>query len=297
MRTWIVQGVTPVLCGLALLVGVIALGRAARASLHDRAVYTIAFADIDCQPPEGMTRREFLREVQQLSHQTRPLHLLDEELTPRLGRVFAAHPWVESVRSVQIRDARAMTAARRGAVHVELTYRQPVLAVCLPGGKTPRDGSTIIETWSGMGRNALMAARAVDRHGVLLPVSAVHSRLPVLSGAVAPPTGVTGAGWGDRRVAAAAATVAFLKPHLARLRLDDCDIEIVGNEVVFCKPGVRVVWGHAPGQESAGEATAEVKLRRLLDYQAGHDGLESLEHDVRLLAYQGHFPLIPDTQP
>jgi hypothetical protein len=130
-----------------------------------------------------------------------------------------------------------------------------------------------------------------------LPVSVVHSRLPVLSGDVAPPAGSAGVRWGDRRVAAAAATAAFLKPHLKRLRLDDCDIEIVGGEVVFCKPGVRVVWGHAPGQESDGEAPADVKLRRLLEYQAGHEGLESLEHDVRLLAYQGHFPLTPDAQP
>lgn len=277
MRTWIVQGVTPILCGLAVLLGAIALGRAARASLRDRAGYTIAFHDIDCEPPEGMSRREFLGEVRHLSHQKQMLHLLDEELTGRLGRVFAAHPWVESVRRVQIHEPQAASRDGRGTVHVELTYRQPVLAVCLPGDKMP--------------------ARTVDRHGVLLPVSAVHSRLPVLFGDMAAPAGTAGAGWGDHRVAAAAATVNFLKPYLKRLRLDDCDIEVVRNEVVFCKPGVRVVWGHAPGHEEAGEAAAQVKLRRLLDYQARHDGLGSLEHDVRLVAYQGHFPLPPDAQP
>ena len=54
------------------------------------------------------------------------------------------------------------------------------------------------------------------------------------------------------------------------------------------------MWGHAPGQEGPGKAPAKVKLQRLLDYQAGH-GLDSLEHDVRLFAYQGHFPLSFDT--
>jgi hypothetical protein len=294
MRTWIVQGLTPILCGLALLLAAIALGRVARASLHDRAGYTIAFRDIECEPPQGMTRHEFLAEVRHLSCQPQALHLLDEELTARLGRVFAAHPWVEAVNRVQIRDPHAAIRKVRGTVHVELTYRQPVLAVCLPGDKRVASGEWRVVSESGF---SPLQARAVDRHGILLPVSAVHSRLPVLSGDVAPPTGTTGAGWGDRRVAAAAATAAFLKPHLKRLGLDDCDIEVVGGEVVFCKPGVRVVWGHAPGQESPGEAPADVKLRRLLDYQAGHDGLERLEHDVRLLAYQGHFPLIPEAQP
>ncbi|HEY7155325.1 MAG TPA: hypothetical protein VH575_15285 [Gemmataceae bacterium] len=281
MQKWIVQTATPILCGLALLLGVIALGRGARAALHDRAGYTVAFHEIDCEPPQGMSRGAFLDEVRHLSRQTEMLHLLDEDATARLARAFAAHPWVESVRRVQIvrRDR------RDAGLRVELTYRQPVLAVWLPSDKAPRGG------------NALMSARAVDRQGVLLPVSAVHTRLPVLMADVSVPAGSVGSRWGDRRVWAAAATVAFLKPHLVRLHLDDCDIEVVGGEVVFRKPGVRVVWGHAPGHEGAGEAPAEVKLRRLLDYQANHDGLGSLEHDVRLIAYQGHFPLTPDIQP
>src|SRR5262249_1070835 len=106
MRSWIVQGVTPILCGLVLLLGVIALGRAARASLRDQAGYTIAFYELECEPPQDMTRREFLTEVRQLSRQPQPLHLLDEGLTARLSRVFASHPWVESVRSVEICDPR-----------------------------------------------------------------------------------------------------------------------------------------------------------------------------------------------
>jgi hypothetical protein len=281
MRKWVVQAVTPILCGLALLLGIIALGRGARAALHDRAGYTIAFHDIDCDPPQGISRGEFLGEVRQLSRQRETLHLLDEDVTARLTQAFAVHPWVESVRRVQI----VRGDWRPAGLRVKLTYRQPVLAVCHAGDTVPRNDS------------ALKPVRAVDRHGVLLPVSAVHPRLPVLTANVSAPAGTVGSRWGDRRVSAAAATVAFLKPHLARLRLEDSDIEVVGGEVVFRKPGVRVVWGHAPGHEEPGEAPAKVKLRRLLDYHAGHDGLESLEHDVRLIAYQGHFPLALNTRP
>jgi hypothetical protein len=290
MRKWIVQTLTPILCALSILLGVIALGRATRAVLHNRDAYTMALSDIDCDPPEGMPRAEFLGEVRTLSKLPERFHLLDDNLSARLARAFAVHPWVESVKRVEV-------CGRGSKLHVELVNRQAVLAVCLPGDKVPRDGSTLIETWSGTSRNALVPARAVDCNGVLLPVSAVQSHLPVLTSEVAAPAGVAGVGWGDRRVAIAAATLAFLKPHLARLELTDCDIEIVHGQVIFRKQGVRVVWGHAPGQEGLGEAPAKVKLQRLLDYQAGHDGLDSLEHDVRLLAYQGHFPLSFDAKP
>jgi hypothetical protein len=71
-------------------------------------------------------------------------------------------------------------------------------------------------------------------------------------------------------------------------------MEVVEGEIVLRRPGVRILWGHAPGQEKVDEAPAMVKLLRLLDYQQKHGSLESLEHDVRLLAYQGHFPLSKD---
>lgn len=263
MRIWIVQGLTPILCGFALLLGVIGAGRAARVSLYDRAAYRLAFADIDCQPPEGMSRDVFLNEVRSLARQPASLHLLNEELTVRLHRAFLAHPWVESVRLV---------ARGQASVHVEMEYRRAVLTV------PPTDGG-----W-----------RLVDGHGILLPESAVQPHLPVLLSEVETPTGSIGSHWGDARVAAAAKTAAFLQANLARLDLEDSQIEVVAGEVIFRKPGVRIVWGHAPGQEKADEAPAKVKLRRLLDYQREHDGLQSLEHDVRLLAYQGHFPLSSD---
>jgi hypothetical protein len=272
MRKWLVQALTPILCGLAVVFSVIALGRAARAGLHDHALYTLAFNDIDCQPPAGMSRAEFLRHVRELTRQPSDVHVLDTDLKARVRRAFGVHPWVESVRRVEIGVAHSSTRQPQSGVRVEILYRRAVLAVCPPGEKH---------------------SRTVDASGVLLPPTAA-AHLPILTEDVAAPAGPVGTRWGDARVAAAAKTVAFLKPHLARLRLEDCEVKSVEGEIVFRRSGVRVVWGHAPGQEQEGEASAEVKLRRLLDYRGGHDGLESLEHDVRLLAYQGHFPLAPE---
>ncbi len=286
MRKWIVQCLTPILCGLTLLLGVIAVGRAARASLHDRAAYTVAFEDLDCPPPEGMSRAAFLSEVRELTRQPAKLCLLDEDLTSRLHRAFLAHPWVESVRLVAIDPSKQVGSAscRSISVRIEPVFRRPVLAVSQSPDKNGKP-------------KAESGWRMVDRQGILLPGTVARSHLPVLTGDIATPAGPPGSHWGDARVTAATRTVAFLQSHLARLHLDDSRIEVVEDEIVFHLPGTRIVWGHAPGHEKEDEAPAKIKLKRLLDYQVEHDGLESLEHDVRLLAYQGHFPLAPDKTP
>jgi hypothetical protein len=276
MHKWIVQGLAPLAGAGLLLLALIGVGRAARASLHHRPSYRVAFADLDCTPPEGMSRTAFLDEVRSLTRQADALAVLDNDLTARLHRAFLVHPWVESVRRVDIEPRRS----GKTAVRLDLAYRRPVLAV-----GTSRDQA--VEGGNGKWM--------VDRYGVLLPTSKIPAHLPILIGAVPPPSGPAGSRWGDARVAVAAKTVAFLQSHLGRLHLDNSQVEVIDGEIIFRRPGVRIVWGHAPGQEKADEASAKVKLRRLLEYQKEHNGLDSLEHDVRLLAYQGHFPLSAGT--
>jgi hypothetical protein len=292
MRKWIVQGLTPLLCGLAVVLGAIAAGRAARASLHDRAAYRVSFADIDCQPPDGISLDAFLNEVRSLARQPADLHLLDKDLTARLHRAFLAHPWVESVRRVAIDSSDSARRHAKMSVRIEMEYRRAVLAVPLPAedpsGKPPHP--TLPHFGGGKGGGW----RLVDRSGILLPATVVPAHLPILKGDIAAPTGPSGSRWGDARIAAAAKTAAFLQAHLSRLHLDGSQMEIIDGEIVFSRHGVRIVWGHAPGQEKEDEAPAKTKLRRLLDYQNEHNGLDRLEHDVRFLAYQGHFPLPVD---
>jgi hypothetical protein len=170
-------------------------------------------------------------------------------------------------------------------VRIDIEYRRAVLAIAM--GSETESGKTTAE-----GRWWL-----VDRQGVLLPPTDKKPRLPILITEVAAPAVSPGSHWGDARVKAAARTAGFLQAQLARLHLAESEMEMVESEIVLRRPGLRIVWGHAPGQEKEDEAPANVKMNRLLDYQKRHGGLESLEHDVRLLAYQGHFPLSPDETP
>jgi hypothetical protein len=291
MRTWIVQAVTPILGGLVIFFGVVGLGRAVRVHLGDHLTYSLAFDEIDCQPPEGVSRQQFLLEVRSLAHQPHSLPLLDQKLTARLHGAFAVHPWVESVHAVKMDRSEAKRKSGSARIHVDLVYRLPVLAVRIPAEKTPAPDRTLRESRITVSHYPPQTTRIVDRQGILLPAQWNSPSLPVMIANVTPTDRPVGASWGDPAVTAAARTVAYLQPYLTLLRLEACEVVLVEEDIILRAPGVRIVWGHAPGQEQEGEAAADVKLQRLLEYHSGHNGLDSLEHDVRLLAYQGHFPL------
>jgi hypothetical protein len=239
LRPWLVQALLPLTAGALLLGVLLALGRRARDDLRAHGRYAVPFADVACAPPPGLARTEFLGEVQYLAGLPDTLDLLDPALLPRLEKAFAAHPWVAAVQGIE---------RTPGGLRVSLTYRAPVLAVRLPG--------------PGKGRREV---RAVDVSGVLLPRTVEQGRLPLLVSAVAPPAGPPGRGWGEPKVTAAAAVAAYLGPYLERLGLAGCAVEVEKGEVTLSTPQTRISWGHAPGEERPGEASAAVKLRRLLD--------------------------------
>jgi hypothetical protein len=155
------------------IAGLIALGRLTWQHVrhHDR--YTAAFADIDCTPPPGQTRRDFLDEVQYLAEMPARFSLLDEDLSQRLVRAFAKHPRVERVAEVAITEARQ--------VRIILLYRKPVLAV----------------RWEGL-------LRVVDGHGILLPKETPAGGLPIFAGKPKAPQGPAGTRWGDTAIEEAA---------------------------------------------------------------------------------------------
>jgi hypothetical protein len=165
--------VLPLAGASVLLLTVAILGKQARESLRQEDRYLISFAAIDCVPPPGLERPDFLNEVQYLAGLPERLSLLDDELASRLRAAFARHPWVRNVEDVEIAPPRR--------VHVRLRYRVPVLAV----------------NWSGR-------LRAVDAASVLLPATANTQGLPVFRGTPAPPAGPAGTRWGDPAVEAAA---------------------------------------------------------------------------------------------
>jgi hypothetical protein len=245
MRKGLLLALVPVAAAGLVVFGVIALGRQAADALRDQERYVLSFTDIDCTPPDRLSHAEFLGEVGFLAGWPDRMNLLGEDLPARLAAAFAKHPWVETVDHVEVRLPRQ--------VRVTLTYREPVLNVAGPN-------------------------RAVDRNGVLLPVTARSAELPVLVTAVQGPGGVPGTRWGNPVVEAAAATAALLRSHNDRLRLQR--YEVVEGGLILGGQSARVQWGHAPGQEAAGEAPAEMKLQRLLEYQAEHGSLFGIQGET-----------------
>jgi hypothetical protein len=259
MRKGLLLALAPAAAVGLVVLGVIALGRQAADALRNQERYVLSFTDIDCIPPDGLSHADFLHEVEYLAGWPDRMSVLEEDLPARLAASFAMHPWVEKVDQVEVKPPRQ--------VRVRLTFREPVLRVA-------------------------ELNRAVDRTGVLLPVTARAGGLPVLVTAVKGPAGVPGARWGSPEVEAAAATAALLGPYHDRLHLQR--YRVAEGELALGGDAGGVHWGHAPGQETAGEAPAAVKLQRLLDYQTEHGSLFGITgetvFDVRPVAGAVHRP-------
>jgi hypothetical protein len=156
-----------------ILFGLIWLGKVAGRRLRETERLTVAFADIECTPPPGQTRADFLEQVQYWAAMPDKLSFRDEDLAERLAGAFARHPRVEKVRQVK------MLAPRR--ILVQLVFRRPVLAV----------------PWAGQ-------VRVVDGTGVLLPKGTSARGLPLFQGHASAPKNSEGKPWGDAAVEAAA---------------------------------------------------------------------------------------------
>jgi hypothetical protein len=284
MRKSLLQALLPLLIAALFLAVLIGLGGAAREALRGRGSYTVAFADIDCPPPPGQERGDFLGEVQYVGGLPDRLNLLDDGLAERLAGAFAKHPWVEKVERVEI--------VPPGWVRVQLQCRTPVLYVSPQGIRKWEDAG-----WYPPAIN-LAAPVPVDRHGVVLPGRAWKDKqgLPSLFNLNASRPPPAGSPWGDAAVQAAACTADYLGPYQDRLHLEDFEM-IDGGLVLNHFFAFRVFWGHAPGEEQAGEAPAAEKVKRLLDYCDQHGTLgterEWIEHDVRPQDQAIHRPLFP----
>ena len=168
-RRWWLQVAGVLLVSVGLVAGLIIAGRWGIEQLRGRDRYLISFVDVDCEAPAGMSRREFLEEVQYEARFPDRFGVLDEDLHSRLKEAFAAHPWVRSVKDVEISPPKS--------VRVKLVFRRPVLAV----------------RWDG-------SLAAVDGEGVRLPKNADTGGLPVYPAAPSPPHGKAGTRWGDAKL-------------------------------------------------------------------------------------------------
>jgi hypothetical protein len=165
MSKVVLRIILPLAGAAAALLAVELLGRSALKGLDH--YYNLPFIGVQCSPPPGTEREQFLAEVQFLAGLPNRVDMRDDGLASRLREAFARHPWVESVEDVQISQQ----------IVVQLRYRRPVLAVRSDGH-----------------------LRAVDRSGILLPDTASTEGLPVYSGKATPSAGPAGTRWGDKAV-------------------------------------------------------------------------------------------------
>lgn len=120
----------------------------------------------------------------------------------------------------------------------------------------------------------------VDPHGRLLPRSYAHDEAEhfiVITGARFDRPQRPGVQWDGADITAALRLMrlidsrAWLGQIIAIDAADYFSREDGGGLIILTDRGSRIVWGSAPGEETAGEATAEKKLS-YLDYQADHQG-------------------------
>jgi len=237
---WLLPVLLPLIGVLLLLAGLFHLGWLARTQLQGDPRYQTAFADIQCQPPPGLARADFLNEVQFLAQWPDQVSLLDPRLVPRLVETFLRHPWVRSVQRVEVLPTRQ--------VRILLVYRTPVLAV--------RQGSQV---------------RVVDGSGILLPTTAATPDLPLYQAAAPLPQGPPGTLWGDSGLAATAHTLEYVQAAIGGLRLVAATTTSHGDVVLTAASGLLIFWGRPPGAEEASEPTAQSKCQRLQQHlqQAG----------------------------
>ena len=82
--------------------GLIWAGRWGLDHLRGNARFVVAFNEIECEPPVGMQKQDFLDEVRFISRLPERLDVLDDEVPQKLRDGFAKHHWVEKVDGVEI---------------------------------------------------------------------------------------------------------------------------------------------------------------------------------------------------
>jgi hypothetical protein len=257
MRRWLIQlGALTAAIGL-LLVGLVTVGDITRSRLQDLDQYSLAFSEVQCEPPPGQARGDFLSEVQYLAGMPGRLRLLEEGLAVRLAEAFTAHPWVQRVEQVQILPSHE--------IRVLLQFRSPSLAV-----KLSRSSTT-------------PSVRVVDERGVLLPTSAPADGLPTLTVDAKTAPNFAGKPWDTPAVTEASRIAALCQPHKP-LRFTAL-VKAQEGWILQSPGNSRVIWGRPPGAERSDESSAAQKVQRLLVYCSKYGGLDvadgPYELDVR----------------
>jgi hypothetical protein len=146
-----------IVLSLVLVVGLVVLvawlGQMASGQLGQRDRYRVPLDRVMFDVPPKLDRASFLAEVRYVSRLPETVDTADRNLLTVLKPAFEKHPWVEQLDAVVVRPD--------GEVRLSIRFRTPQLAIF----------------WRRVTENE---TRALDKHGVLLPVDAVTTNLPTL---------------------------------------------------------------------------------------------------------------------
>jgi len=104
--------------GAASLVigGILAVGQYLRDDLRQSERYQVSIGEIDCDPPPGQNREEFLAEVHYYGQMPERFSALEPGISDKLSAAFARHPRVKHVDKV--------TVSSPNHIRVELTFQK-----------------------------------------------------------------------------------------------------------------------------------------------------------------------------
>lgn len=263
------MAIIPVLL-VGFVVGAVVLwkqfGAGIVASNPDR--YHLSLERIHVTPPPAWVKADVRGEVfRNAGWREQSPSILEDDLSVRVAQAFEQHTWVAKVTRV--------TKQSQATINVELEYRRPVAMVEV----------------DYQGQGGLLP---VDAEGVLLPPEDFTAEeaitYPRITVDYSGPSGSVGTPWGDARVAGGAAIAAVLVEHWREFGLYRVVWQAAQRPATVAPPTYelhtrgrsRVLWGHAPGEEPPGEATAEQKLVRLQRYVQQHGSLQEPESETEI---------------
>ena len=249
---------------IAVGVGMHFLWQSAKPTVAHDPHYTLTVNDIHITPLPAWIRTDIRSQAFRNAGLIGTLSALDDwpTLSGRLKQAFEFHPWVASVTRI--------SRSTPTSLEIDLVYRRPIAAV------------------ESSDSNGVMFL-PIDNGAIRLPegdLSEAERRyLPRIAGITGRP--LVGDRWDDPRVIGGAKLAAQLADVWQKLRLVEIvatlqsaphdDQQIFRYELVTTG-GTRIVWGMTPGDENSGnESPFPQKRQRLLDYEAQHGKLESID--------------------
>ncbi|WP_437203199.1 cell division protein FtsQ/DivIB [Planctomicrobium sp. SH664] len=218
-------------------------------NLVEQPEYQFTLDRIEINAPTAWVPSTIAEQVREGANLPETVSLLEPRLCQEVAEAWSKHPWIQSVKSVQITNAPGL--------RIEVEYRQPVAFVATDKGLYP-----------------------VDREGILLPPSDFKigetGRLPLIRGITTQPQSAAGFPWGDNAVRAGAQLAAILAPEQDLEKYWNrfhCKAILVSAANRFATPeqlnleietvgGSRIIWGRPPGADAL-EPTVDQKLLRL----------------------------------